>query len=344
MLIKQKDGRQEDVRELNRLLTLNITAKQRFAIERELKCLVSGDRNEQNSAYYLDFSYKDSQHWAVIHDLRIEHRGRVAQIDHLIINRFLDVYVLESKNYYYGVKITDEGEFLVWDGKGYQAIESPYEQNQRHILALQQAVADRNLAPKRLGFAIPLNFRNVILVAPTSKLIKPPSTTFDLSAVIKADAFVSVAAKNVEKKSIIEAPKIIGSDTLREFAEKLARLHRPGSIDYAAKFGIKEVSVAQAVTAVPVVAMPEAPSYAPEPALVENMVTKPVCKKCRSENLAIVYGKFGYYFKCGECSGNTPIRIGCGKDGHNERIRKEGNNFYRECSECGTSSLYHTNP
>jgi hypothetical protein len=45
----------------------------------------------------------------VIHDLRIEHRGRVAQIDHLLINRVLDIFVLESKNYYYGVKISEEG-------------------------------------------------------------------------------------------------------------------------------------------------------------------------------------------------------------------------------------------
>jgi len=123
MLIKSKDGRLEDIQELNRLLTLKITAKQRFSIERELKCIVSGERNEQNSAYYLDFRYKDSLHWALIHDLRIEHRGRVAQIDHLLISRFLDVYVLESKNYYYGIKITEEGEFLVWDGKSYQAID-----------------------------------------------------------------------------------------------------------------------------------------------------------------------------------------------------------------------------
>lgn len=344
MLIKQKDGRQEDVRELNRLLTLNNTAKQRFAIERELKCLVSGDRNEQNSAYYLDFRYKDSQNWALIHDLRIEHRGRVAQIDHLLINRFLDVYVLESKNYYYGVKITDEGEFLVWDGKGYQAIESPYEQNRRHVQALQMAIEDRNLAPKRLGFTIPVNYLNLVLVSPTSKLLKPDRAPFDLSAVVKADAFVSGVEKEMEKKSVVSVAKIIGSDTLREFAEKLMRLHRPGSIDYAAKFGIKEVSVAQAVAPAPVVAMPEAPPCTPVPVVSDNKATMPVCKKCRSESLAIAYGKFGYYFKCGDCSGNTPIRIGCGKDGHNERIRKEGNNFYRECSECGTNSLYHTNP
>lgn len=340
MILKNKDGRQADIQELNRLLTLKPTAKQRFLIERELKCLVSGERNEQNSAYYLDFSYKDSQNWAVIHDLRIEHRDRVAQIDHLLINRFLDVYVLESKNYYYGVKITEEGEFLVWDGKTYQAIESPYEQNQRHIQALQQAVADRNLAPKRLGFAIPINFRNIILVAPTSKLIKPPSATFELSSVVKADAFVSVATKNVDKKSIIEAPKIIGSDALREFAEKLVRLHRPGSINYAAKFGMKAISEAPVVIAPPVIASPEAPVYASDPAKAEN---KPVCKSCRSENLAIVYGKFGYYFKCGACDGNTPLKINCGKDGHSERIRKDGQKFFRECVDCGSSSLYFVN-
>ena len=52
MILKNKDGRQTDVQELNRLLTLKPTAKQRFLIERELKCLVSGERNEQNSACY----------------------------------------------------------------------------------------------------------------------------------------------------------------------------------------------------------------------------------------------------------------------------------------------------
>ncbi|MDK9718522.1 MAG: NERD domain-containing protein [Trichlorobacter sp.] len=340
MILKHKDNRQTDIQELNRLLTLKPTAKQRFLIERELKCLVSGERNEQNSAYYLDFSYKDSQNWAVIHDLRIEHRDRVAQIDHLLINRFLDVYVLESKNYYYGVKITEEGEFLVWDGKTYQAIESPFEQNQRHILALQQSIADRNLAPKRLGFAIPINFRNIILVAPTSKLLKSSSATFDLSSVIKADAFVSMVDKIMEKKSIIEAPKIIGTDTLREFGEKLVRLHRPGSINYAAKFGLTELAEVPVISAPPIIATPEAPVYAPAPARAEN---KPTCKSCRSENLAIIYGKFGYYFKCGACDGNTPLKISCGKDGHNERIRKDGQKFFRECADCGSSSLYFVN-
>ena len=341
MLIKSKDGRLEDIQELNRLLSLNITAKQRFSIERELKCLASGERNEQNSAYYLDFSYKDSYNWALIHDLRIEHRGRIAQIDHLLINRFLDVYVLESKNYYYGIKITEEGEFLVWSGKGYQAIESPFEQNQRHIQALQSSVEDRNLGPKRLGFAIPISYRNVVLVSPTSKVLKPKAATFDLSAVIKADAFVSVVDKVMEKKSIVEAPKIVSSDTLRDFSEKIARLHRPGSIDYAAKFGIGINDMVNVVQPATIVATPAAPIYSP---VVQESKVDFACRNCKSKKIEIMYGKFGYYFKCGECDGNTPIKIECGTFGHNERIRKDGKRFFRECTDCGSSSLYFVNP
>lgn len=340
MLLKSKDGCKEEIQELNRLLTLKVTAKQRFAIERELKCLLSGERNEQNSAYYLDFYYKDSLNWVLIHDLRIDHRGKVAQIDHLLINRFLDIYVLESKNYYYGVKITEEGEFLVWDGKGYQAIESPFEQNKRHIDALQKTVDDRNLAPKRLGFAIPIKFRNVVLVSPTSKLLKPNSATFDLSSVIKADAFVSSVDKAMDKKSILEAPKIIGSDTLREFGQKLVRLHRPGSYDYAAKFGLKLTDVAEREVPTPITAIPdEVISSSPAVAVP----VKPLCRNCQSDKITILYGKYGYYFKCSACEGNTPIKISCGKDGHNERIRKEGQKFYRECSDCGSSELYFVN-
>lgn len=340
MLIKEKDCRQNDIQELNRLLTLNITAKRRFAIERELKCLASGDRNEQNSAYYLDFRFKNSPNWAVIHDLRIEHRGLVAQIDHLLINRFMDVYVLESKNYYYGVKITEEGEFLVWDGKGYQAIESPYEQNRRHIQALQMSIEDRNLAPRRLGFAIPVDYRNVILISPTSKLIKPQQSTFDLNTVIKADVLVSSVEKDMDKKSVAAAAKIIGSDTLREFCEKLVRLHRPAAIDYAAKFGVSEAATSPEPREIAPVAKPADPPAAP---VASKPPQQAACRHCGSGKVSILYGKYGYYFKCGDCGGNTPVKVSCGKTGHNERIRKEGNRFFRECADCGSSSLYHVN-
>lgn len=296
MLFKTKDGLQGNVQELKRLLSFKITAKQRFLIERELKILASGERNEQNSAYYLDFRFKDSPNWALMHDLRLEHRGRVAQIDHLLINRFLDIYVLESKSYYYGIKITEDGEFLVWDGKGYQAIESPYEQNQRHIQVLRDCIADRTLGPSRLGFPIPINYRNIVMVSPTAKVLKPAKATFDLTSVIKADALVSTAEREIDKKSIVEAPKLIGCDTLREFGEKLARLHRPGTVDYVAKFGISEQS--EPAKAVAFVQESPAPEYAGGTACQEcgAAVDKKVVYFCR-----INKAKFNGQILCREC-------------------------------------------
>lgn len=295
MILKSKDSRQEEIKELHRLLGFNLSAKQRFFVKRELKCLQSGESNELNSAYYLDFRYKDSPNWAVIHDLRIEHRGRVAQIDHLLINRFLDVYVLESKNYYYGIKITPEGEFLVWNGKGYEAIESPIEQNARHVQALQMVVEDRNLAPRRLGFAIPISYRNRVLLSPTSKILRPETAPFDLSCIVKADAFVSYIEREMDKKSFVEAPKLIGSDTLRDFAEKLVRLHRPGSFDYIAKFRV----VDQGPAAV-------RPEVSVQPALKED--GSKGCQKCGVEvDKKVVYycninkARFGGQILCREC-------------------------------------------
>jgi len=242
MIIKRADNREADIQELQRLLGCQISAKQRFLIEREIKCIGSGVRGEESSAYYIDFRYHDSQNWAVIHDLRLELNGFVAQIDHLLLNRCLDVYVLESKNYYYGIKISPEGEFLVWNGKSYVGIESPVEQNKRHISLLETVVAQRGLLPTRLGITMPAAFHNYVLVAPNSRIDRPAAGKFDTSMIIKADALVESISKRVDAMGVVgtlaTAAKMVSTETIETFARSLARLHRPGKINYAEKFGV----------------------------------------------------------------------------------------------------------
>jgi hypothetical protein len=297
MILKQKDNRTEDIQELNRLKNLNISSKQRFLIDRELKFLMSGNSGESNSAYYLDFKYAQSKDWAVIHDLRIEHRGLVAQIDHLLINRLLHMHVLETKNYFYGIKITDDGEFLSYNGKGYQGIESPIEQNKRHIELLQNTIDDRNLAPKRLGISIPIVFMNYVLVSPTARIDRPLKQSFDTSMVVKADAYTSHIRNELEKRSMVSVfssiTKIVASDSLEDFAQKLIRLHRPGKFNYAAKFGIDE-SVVHAVQ-----------SKAPPTPIIKvkessNATTTRACDKCCVE----VEEKVAYYCRINKAKFN----------------------------------------
>lgn len=79
MIIKNQDSFKEDIQQLKKLLSLRLTEKQRFLIERELRFLHSGEKGEQDSVYYLNFHLGKSKNWAVIHNLRLSFEGQVAR-------------------------------------------------------------------------------------------------------------------------------------------------------------------------------------------------------------------------------------------------------------------------
>ncbi len=75
---------------------------------------------------------------------------------------------------------------------------------------------------------------------------------------------------------------------------------------------------------------------------LENKNDK-VCSKCKSENIEIAHGRFGYYFKCTDCNGNTSIKLKCKDDACDVRLRKQKLNFYKECGTCNMFELYFVN-
>jgi hypothetical protein len=240
MIIKKRDSKQEEIKELETLLKIGLTSYQRFLIERELKTLKSGIQGEKDSAYHIDFYFGNSKNWAVIHDLRLEHKSRVAQIDHLLINRVFDIYVLESKNYSCKLKITTEGDFQAYYGKEYIGIPSPLEQNKRHIHLLNQFLKDHDILPKRMGISIRPNFKNLVLISPNIIMTRPPGEKFDTSSVIKADTLRTRIDKEVDNwnplANFATISKFCSSSTLRETARRLAGFHKPLKPDFRAKF------------------------------------------------------------------------------------------------------------
>jgi hypothetical protein len=211
-------------------------------IERELRAVRSGVSGEKDSAYYIDFYFGNSKNWAVIHDLRLEHKGQVAQIDHLLINRSFDMYVLESKNYSYKLKITPEGEFQTYNGKEWTGIPSPIEQNKRHIHLLGLFLKHYNILPKRVGISIRPKFRNLILVSPKSVIRRPLKKKFDTSSIIKADTLRTKIDQEVDKQNFLgdlaAISKVCSSSTLMNTARTLARFHKPKKVDFRERFGL----------------------------------------------------------------------------------------------------------
>jgi hypothetical protein len=82
------------------------------------------------------------------------------------------------------------------------------------------------------------------------------------------------------------------------------------------------------------------PSPQPRPAQTAPSHT---CRTCGSNQLAIVSGKYGYYFKCADCNGNTPINVTCA-NGEKAKISKRGQEFYVLCADTPEPQLFYVNP
>lgn len=252
MIIKNKDNRQDDIDYLSDLLEREIPDDKKTLVDRELKCLYSGVKGEETPVGYLDSEFNNSKNWALIHDLRIEHNGDTCQIDHILIGRMLDIYVIESKNFTYDLSISDEGDFsYIYNNTPY-SISSPIAQNERNIKILEKLFADNNLFPRRLGVILKPNYRNIVLVSSQSNLTKPKKGFYDCTAVMKTDKFSERFTGDLDSDDVLSdfsnISKVISQESLMKFAGDLAGQHKRLDIDYAEKIGLKattESEVAQ---------------------------------------------------------------------------------------------------
>lgn len=225
--------------ELEILKQYNLPRHKMDRVTKELYTLTQGEKGERNTAYYIDFELKHSPNWVVIHDLRLEKGDDTAQIDHLLINRFLEFYVLETKAFSGTLQMLDDGSFLsIYDKKSYVE-NSPVSQNNRHIKLLRNILQERSLMPKRLGIPLSPSFESFILLDKT-KFIRPNKCAS--SMVLRSDQFIDRLHKELEEVSfrsgIKQISKVVSQETLRELGANIVALHKKGNINYKELFGI----------------------------------------------------------------------------------------------------------
>lgn len=290
MLIKNADDKESQIAILQKLLSHErVAAEKKQLIERELRNLSIGMATERQAAFEIDFYAAPSKNLFVIHDLRLEIGGRVAQIDHLLMNRAFEVFVLETKTFSTGLSINDRGEFSTfYEGKEV-GIPSPIEQNARHISVLKDAFEEIGL-PKRLGITLQPAFNSVVLVSPKAIINRPKLADLDAS-VIKLDQFFSWYHKKMDAltlKDTVGLFKICSSETIKNLGEKLLSLHKPSRVDYIKKFDLGPALLSKD---------PVEPVYAEQKNEIALTVLKRkeeneyFCAKCKT-SIAAVVAKF----------------------------------------------------
>jgi Nuclease-related domain len=233
MLLKSADDKSKRLTLLEDLqYSQLLDSRQKDWLNKEFWTFKQGLQGERDSAHYIDSYFKDGENHVVLHDLRFEIDGEIAQIDHLILNRGGIFYLLETKNFNGNLIINEHGEFTVHyaDGRRF-GIHSPIEQSLRHERVLRKLLARLEIEGRTQ--ALP-EFHHVVMLHPKAIIERPPATSFDTSNVIKADQFPTWHQRFVDKLGVGSVLKFAlnlrNLDTLQEQGKKLMRQHRPADL------------------------------------------------------------------------------------------------------------------
>ena len=164
-------------------------------LEQEIRNVKAGMIGEQQIAFELKNSHIPMY---VLHDLYLEHEGLTARIDYLVITRRRN-FVIECKNLYGNIEITNQGDFIRnigYGGKFFkERIYSPITQNERHLALIKQirAAQKTNILTQALFekyFAE--NYRSVVVLANPKTILNNKFAPKEIKGqVISADRLIA---------------------------------------------------------------------------------------------------------------------------------------------------------
>jgi hypothetical protein len=309
------------------------------------KLLAAGVKAEKQMAFYLKRAYESSEEFCVINDLRLQMNDDIAQIDHLILHKYGFV-IVESKSVSSKVSINEHDEWARHYGSKMTGMPSPVNQAKRQADFLKNFLmsAPVELLKKRKMFKVSFaDFKYDTLVAVSDEGIIERHSKSNGDGIHKADQITSVIDllhSSYLNKMLSLSLKVnyeYGPETRQRIWEYLLKSHTPKGNSLPEN----EVSEPKREEE----KSPEASELTSkeEPKEQVSEVLEQLCSKCSSNDVNVAYGKFGYYFKCSSCDGNTAIKKTCKTKECKPKVRKEKLNFYKECSVCESSELFFVN-
>ena len=308
-----------------------------------------GHAAEKQMAFYLKRAFKTDDKVSVLNDLRLEYDGEVAQIDHLIVHRF-GFMIVESKSVTGKIIINEQGEWPRSYTKFSKGIPSPILQAQRQADFLRIFLDNHadELDFKQILFKASMkDFKFAVLVAISDDGIVERPAKATLDEVLKADQITNkinaLIKKYAKEDTAIFSVKMLSflkKATRERICQLLTKSHTPKQRAVTV-IEAAQVSEVPAETAVEVIESESNASQVEE--VVEIEQEKSLCLKCNSSAIQIHYGKFGYYFKCSDCEGNSKIKLTCRESSCKPKIRKKKQQFFKDCSSCESSEVFFEN-
>jgi hypothetical protein len=327
-------------------------------------------RAEHDVAFYLRRSFGNHRpDVLVFHDLRLEHEGEVAQIDHLVIHRH-GMFIIETKSVSGELHVDRFGQFEHVFGRSHrEGMESPVKQAERQadllrrlLIANKDHLHDRALFGLIQGgfthcpieICVAISGKGIIRGAQHAPEVrKADLIPQDIEARIKAHRAGSRLLSDTNSKDGIYVLNDAERERLRNF---LLSQHRPRSRSRrdsretaggvpATVVASRQSERAEVGTAPP---LPPAKPLAQDdlagqrqPAVRTRAHSFP---RCHSARLVMLRGRYGYFLKCEECQGKIRLDLRVPGSGKLGQLHSAGRSFMLTCPDTGRQFVYSTNP
>jgi hypothetical protein len=238
MIFKQIDDKSKEISTLKNLLHQSNSESQKKLIAQDLKSLENGYQAEKDNAYYLDFAFEEGERNILLHDIRIEHNGRTAQFDHILIAR-IGIILLESKSFTGPLTINNDNSLTVTYGKNVvKTFPNPIEQNNRHREVLSGFIKDNLDMSLRFKLLGGVNIQSKVLIHPNTTV-----TNDNLpEGFERSDSFVTNMFKEIDEMGVVKvfgaASTVLLREQTRALSELLVAHHKPKQFDYTKKYRI----------------------------------------------------------------------------------------------------------
>lgn len=244
MIYKEADDqRQGDLAILQSLREETSDQRVRNNIDTHLRNIRAGLAGEREVAYFLNIAYSHGCDVMVLHDLRFETSDGVAQIDHAVLNRRRELYILETKSMRSGmVRDREDGRWYRTYGAGgmyREPMPDPIEQGRRHGKLVGTMLRTMRSS---IQHVIP-----VMVVMPDAKVTAERQPHEDFS-IVATDQFASwmenrptirAAATAVHQSD--ELPPLT-DDEMYGVASRLERSHTPLVYNWRGMVGMGEAA------------------------------------------------------------------------------------------------------
>ncbi len=250
------------------------------------KMHLAGLKAEKEMAYHLNAWLADNSELMVFNNLKIVHRDRAAQIDHLVLSRWA-AYFIETKSASGKFNINDDGQWARVYGRKYVNIESPLEQSCRHEVILFDLLTARlpDFMGKFLG--IQTTFRKLIETQHYVAVLPETNVTGKGESKIKSHIKkVDMLPRQVLAHHESIRSSLLGS-VVAELGDKATTKRTPAFTKKAFE-GCKELLLELDVSKTPLQQVHEHIAALPDEVvavedasdLPENSATTPPCPKC----------------------------------------------------------------